>query len=160
GGLLQFAVDGSKIILHDAANDPAFSKAMQSTLIPDFGFGAYLYSTDHKFYAGVSAPQLLQNKLRFFDYTTSSLNKLTTHVYITGGYRFDLNDEFAIEPATVIKLSVASPLQVDIGARAIYKKMLWMGVSLRTQDAVSAVLGYSYQDYLILGYSYDFIISN
>ena len=160
GGLLQFAVDGSKITLHDATTDPAFSKALQSTLVPDFGFGTYFYSTDHKYYAGISVPQLLQNKIKFFDYTTSTLNKLTTHVYITGGYKFDVNDDFTVEPATVIKFSVASPLQVDLGARAIYKKMAWLGASFRTKDAVSAVIGYCYQDYLTFGYSYDFTITN
>jgi len=160
GGLLQFAVDGSQITLHDAATDPAFSKALQSTLIPDFGFGTYLYSTDHKFYLGISAPQLLQNKLKFFDVATSSLSKLTTHGYITGGYRFDINDDYTIEPATIIQLSDASPIQVDIGARTIYKKMVWLGVSYRTQDAVSAMLGYCYQNYLMISYSYDFVTSD
>lgn len=160
GGLLQYAVDGSKIKLHDAGVDNALNNTLQSALLPDAGFGVYFYDTDHKYAAGVSAPQLLQNKIKLYDENSATLSKLTTHVYITGGYRFDINDDIAAEPSTLVKLSQATSPQTDIGARAIWQKQVWLGGYFRTGDAVSAIAGYSFKDYISIGYSYDFTITN
>jgi type IX secretion system PorP/SprF family membrane protein len=159
GGLLQYSVDGSKIILHDAV-DGALGNTLQSVLLPDFGFGAYLYSSKNKYYFGIAAPQLLQNKLKLYQKTGSNLSKLTTHSYVTGGYLFQINDDFSVEPFTLIKLSAATPVQCDIGARGIYQKKAWIGFNYRTKDAISMIAGYTHQDYLTIGYSYDFTTTN
>lgn len=155
GGVLQFLVDGSKINLH-TPNDIAISSGIQSVVIPDFGAGVYAYSTDHKWYVGVSVPQVLQNQIRFFDYKTSSLNKLATHVYSTAGYKFNVGDNFKIEPSFCIKYVKPAPLQFDLGLRAIYKDKIWIGSAFRYLDAVSAMIGYTMQENLTFAYSYDF----
>jgi type IX secretion system PorP/SprF family membrane protein len=153
GGLLQFSVDGSKITTHDQ-NDLAMSSGMQSVIVPDFGFGAMLH-TD-KYYVGASIPQLYQSQLKFFDYTTSTLSKLATHYFVMGGYKYDVNDDIRLEPSMLIKYVSPAPLKVDIGFRAIYKKMAWAGVSYRTNDAIAFLIGYTYQNYLTFAYSYDY----
>ena len=158
-GLLQFMVDGSKITLRDPA-DMVISSGLQSVLIPDFGAGIYAYSTDHKWYAGVSVPQILQNKLKFFDNTTTSLSKLATHYYATAGYKFNVGDNFKIEPSTCIKYVSPAPLQFDLGVRGIYKDKFWIGGAFRYLDAVSAMIGYTMQENITLAYSYDFTTTN
>jgi len=158
-GLLQFAVDASKITLRDPS-DNIISSGYQSVILPDFGAGIYVYSTDKKWYAGVSVPQIAQNKIKFFDYTTSTLSKLATHVYATAGYKFSLNDDFKIEPSTCIKYVTPAPLQFDIGLRAIYKDKIWIGGAFRYLDAVSAMIGYTMQENITFAYSYDFTTTN
>lgn len=160
GGLLQYAVDGSKITLHDPGVDVALNNSLQAMLMPDFGFGAYFYDTNNKYYFGVSAPQLLQNRVKLYDASTSTFNKLTTHVYVTGGYKFNASDAFEIEPSTLLKISQASSAQIDLGVRAIYQKQIWLGAYFRTKDAASALVGYTFKDYLSIGYSHDFTITN
>lgn len=157
GGLLQFSVDGSKITLRDQ-NDLALSSGVQSVIVPDFGFGAML--RHDKFYAGVSVPQLYQSKLKFFDYTTSTLSKLATHFYVMGGYKYDLNDKIRLEPSVLIKYVSPAPVKIDIGVRAIYKEMMWAGVAYRTKDAITALVGYTYQNYLTFAYAYDMTTTN
>ncbi len=159
GGIMQFMVDGSKITLHDN-NDLVISSGIQSVLIPDFGAGIYAYSTDHKWYVGASVPQILQNRITFFDYTTSSLSKLATHYYITAGYKFNLNDNFKIEPSTCMKFVTPAPFQFDLGLRVIYKEKIWLGSAFRYLDAVSAMVGYIIQDNITFAYSYDFTTTN
>jgi type IX secretion system PorP/SprF family membrane protein len=156
-GLLQFAVDGSKITLRDQA-DLVISNGYQSVIVPDLGFGAYFYSD--KYYIGASVPQIYRAKLRFFDYTTSDLSRLETHFYFSGGYRFDIGDDFAIEPSTLVKIVKPVPVQFDLGTRFIYKKKMWIGGAYRNLDAVSAMVGYLYDEYLTFGYSYDFTTTN
>ena len=157
GGLLQFAVDGSKLTFHDQG-DVALSNGMQSVIVPDFGFGA-LFHTDN-YYIGASVPQLYQSKLKFFDYTTSTLSTLATHYFLMGGYKYNLNDNIRIEPSVLVKFVNPAPVQADIGVRVVYKNMAWAGVGYRTSDAIPVMVGYTYQNYLMFAYSYDIITSN
>lgn len=157
-GLLQFAVDGSKIILYDP-NDAAISTGIQSVLIPDFGAGLYAYPSNKKWYAGISVPQVMQNRIKFFDYTTSKTNKLATHFYGIGGYKFNINDDFVVEPSICIKYVKPAPLQFDLGVRAIYKEKVWLGTAFRLKDAVSVMVGYNLKENITFAYAYDFTTS-
>lgn len=154
-GVLQYAVDASKINTHDI-NDIAISTSLQSTTVPDFGFGTYLYSD--KFYFGVAAPQIYPSRLDFFDYKSKS--KIVTHIYATGGYKYKINDAFVLQPTALIKFVSPAPIQIDLGARMIYQEKVWLGAGYRTKDALSALVGYTYQNNITIGFSYDFTTTN
>ena len=156
GGLIQYSIDGSKITLNDKA-DP-LSGGLESVVIPDAGFGLYLYSANY--FLGVSVPQLFQNRLKLFETdTTEVLGRLKSHLFVTGGYKFALGDAFEIEPSFLMKMVSPVPVQFDLSAKVIYQKKFWLGLSYRTYDAMSVLLGYSYLEQLFFGYSYDFTTS-
>lgn len=157
GGLLQYAVDGSKITTHDPG-DAVISTGYQSSLVADFKFGFYLYSK--KFWVGGSVPQLLSNKLFFFDSQQFSASQLWFHYNLSAGYTFDINDDFQIQPSFLVKYVKHIPMQLDAMARAIYKEQVWLGVSYRTMDAISVMAGYTYRNNLSIGYAYDLTQSN
>ncbi|MCE9537774.1 MAG: type IX secretion system membrane protein PorP/SprF [Bacteroidetes bacterium] len=159
GGILQFMVDASKITLKNPI-DQVISTGLQSVIAPDFGVGIYAYSTDKKWYAGASMPQILQNRINFYETASTSLSKLATHFYITGGYKYQLNENFTIEPSALIKFVKPAPVQFDLGVRAIYREKIWLGAAYRNLDAVSAMVGYTMQENLTFAYSYDFTTSN
>ena len=159
GGILQYTVDGSKITLHDP-DDHTLGQGVQSVFIADFGAGIYAYSTDHKWYIGASVPQMTQNRIHFYDYTTSSLSKLATHFYVTGGYKFKLSDDFKLEPSTCVKFVEPAPVQFDLGLRLIYKDKFWFGGAFRYLDAVSAMVGFTMQENITFAYSYDITTTN
>ena len=158
-GILQFMVDGSKITKHDPL-DPILSDGIQYSYLPDFGVGVYAYSTDHRWYVGASVPQIGQNKIKFFDNTVSTLSKLSTHMYVTAGYKFDVGDNFKIEPSTCLKYVKPAPFQFDLGVRGIYKDKIWLGAAFRYLDAVSVMVGYTMQENITFAYSYDFTTTN
>jgi len=158
-GLLQFMVDGSKITLHDP-QDNVISNGVESTFIPDFGAGIYVYSTDHKWYAGASVPQITQNRVRFYNYTSTGLSRLATHYYATAGYKFDLGEDFKLEPSACLKYVQPAPFQFDLGLRVIYKEKIWLGGAFRYLDAVSAMVGFTMQENIMLAYSYDFTMTD
>jgi type IX secretion system PorP/SprF family membrane protein len=158
-GILQFMVDGSKITLHDPS-DAVISGGLQSRILPDFGAGVYVYPQNHRWYFGASVPQIMQNQIKFFDYETSTLSKLATHFYVTGGYKFDVGDNFKVEPSTCIKYVSPAPLQFDLGVRGIYKEKLWLGAAYRHLDAISVMVGYTMQENLTFAYSYDLAMTN
>jgi len=158
-GILQFMVDASKITLRDPA-DNVISNGVQSVLMPDFGAGLYVYSKDKKWYVGASVPQIFQNKIKFFDTNTATLSKLATHYYATAGYKFNVGEDFKIEPSTCIKYVKPAPLQFDLGLRGIYKDKYWIGGAFRYLDAVSAMVGFTMQENILFAYSYDFTMTN
>jgi type IX secretion system PorP/SprF family membrane protein len=158
-GLLQFMVDASKITLRDL-NDVVISNGVQSMLTPDFGAGIYAYSTDKKWYAGASIPQLFENRVSFAETTTSATSKLATHFYVTGGYKYDLNNDFKLEPTLMINYVKPAPIQFDLDIRAIYQEKMWVGVGYRYLDAVSIKIGYIMQENLTFAYAYDLSTSD
>jgi type IX secretion system PorP/SprF family membrane protein len=152
-------VDASKITLKDVS-DQVISNGIQSVVTPDFGAGIYAYSIDKKWYAGLSVPQLFQNKIVFKEIYSSSLSKLATHFYATGGYRYTINSDFKIEPSIMLKYVKPAPLQFDLGLRAIYRDKVWLGTVYRYLDAISVMMGYTMKQNLTFAYSYDFTTSN
>ena len=156
GGIVQYNIDGSKITLVDKT-DPLGSMGIESVLIPDAGFGLYWYTEDY--YLGASVPQLLQNKLKLSD-TTNLTGKLNSHYYVMGGYKFKIGTDFEIEPSFLMKMVIPVPMQFDISSKVIYQKMVWVGASYRTFDSMSALIGYSFEEKILFGYSFDFTLSD
>ncbi|MFT5247859.1 MAG: type IX secretion system PorP/SprF family membrane protein [Gammaproteobacteria bacterium] len=156
-GLTQFTIDGSRIKLAEA-DDPALYSELSSQLVVDGKFGAYLYHD--KFYVGFTLPQLFQNKIDLYESENPGLNKLEDHYMLLAGYKFQINDDFMIEPSVLVKYVQPTPVKIDATIRAHWKEMLYLGASWRNNDAIVAMIGYEWNRSLTIGYSYDFTTSN
>lgn len=155
-GLLQFAVDGSQIIL-DEPGDQALTSQMESVLVPDIGCGIYIYGSHY--YIGAASPQIVESKLKLTTFSGAQ-NELATHYYLSGGYKFDLGTRFNLDPSLVVKYVNPAPVQFDFSLRLEFLKKVWIGAGYRTLDAAYAMVGYVYKDNLTFGYSYDYPISD
>jgi type IX secretion system PorP/SprF family membrane protein len=155
-GLLQYKIDGSKISTADP-NDPipVLQGGSTSLFLPDASMGVYLYASN--FQVGFSAVQLLNNKLKLY---STGLSKLTSNYYLTGGYKYFFDRDWAVEPTALIKAVGPVPLQMDLSAKVIYQSQIWGALAYRTGDAISIIIGYAYQKKIYVGYSYDFGISD
>lgn len=154
-GLLQFKVDGTKINMLDI-QDPSVLNTVYTSRIPDAVFGAYLFAP--KYYFGLSAHQLLNNKLNLYD-GDNGMNRVKNHFFAYGGYIFDTGKDFEIEPTVLLKVMQPVKPMLDVSLKTTYKKMIWLGVSYRTYDAIACMIGYNYQNQIYFGYSYDLSIS-
>ena len=156
-GILQYSVDGSKIYPHDVG-DPILSPNYQSALAPDLGAGIYLYSK--KLYVSLSFPQIYQANMKFFTYQTTKNSTLAIHFYGLAGYKINIGEDFVLEPAVLIKMTdpvqYNIPVKADAGLKFSYQNKIWIGANYRSNDAISAMLGYMYNNWLMLGYSYDY----
>jgi type IX secretion system PorP/SprF family membrane protein len=154
-GLLQWGIDGSKITLKDEG-DQQLLTSYQTAPVPDFGAGIYFYEKK-RFYAGISLPQLYQAPIALYPGAQKN-SRLASQLNFNGAYLFDITDEYKIEPSVLLKYEKPAPLKLDVGVRGIYNMkldQLWVGAVYRHKDAISVLLGYMYQDYLTVGYSYD-----
>ncbi|MDR1865703.1 MAG: type IX secretion system membrane protein PorP/SprF [Bacteroidales bacterium] len=164
-GFLQYRVDGSQLEL-DSPDDPNKMEddyapaTLMSAFLPDAAAGAYLYHP--KWYAGVSALQLFNNNIKF-NGMNSGRNKLKTHFYGIAGARLPLGEQWTAEPAAMARILEATPLQLDITARIIFREQFWGGVNVRNtfqsfQDA-SVMLGYIHNGRINIGIAYDYTTS-
>ncbi len=156
-GLLQYSVDGHKLTLHDN-DDVVLTTVYRSKLVPDFGAGAYFYSD--KLFVSLAVPQLWQSKVKYKNHEYTDDSKIKPHVYLLAGYKFYFNENYMLEPSVMLKYNNPTPLKIDAGLRFAYQDKIWIGAAFRTHDAITALVGYEYKKWLMIGYSYDITTTN
>lgn len=156
GGITQYSLDGSEINIEDET-DPAFIGNLQNEILPDAGFSFYLYGKN--FYFGGSAPRLIQRDLKFDDVIGTS-GRIVNHYFLTAGYTYEINNQFKLDPSAIVRFVNPLPLQFEGTLRATYMDQFSVGLSYRHEDAIAMLLGFTLNNTLTFGYSYDFIQSN
>ena len=156
-GIMQYKIDGSKILLHDD-NDPSLGNAIYTSIIPDANFGVFYYTDKYNF--GISAGQLIASKINFSELKALGVNRLRPHIYAHGTYKYKIDDDWDVEPSMLIKYVWPTPPQLDLTVRGIWRDKVWAGIMWRTMDAVGFYIGYNYNDQLYFGYSYDYSTTN
>jgi type IX secretion system PorP/SprF family membrane protein len=153
GLFYQFYLDKSEMNVEES--DDIIFMGNEKMFVVDAIFGTYLYGKNY--FAGLSVPQLFNRNV---DLKTDKIlqEKQVRHYYLHGGYKFDINSDFTLEPSLLIKLMGSGLYQVDINALAEYKKMVSLGLSYRTSDAIVIQAAYRYKEFQ-LGYSYDITVS-
>jgi type IX secretion system PorP/SprF family membrane protein len=133
------------------STDNVLNEGNFKAFYPNFSFGAFYYS--EKFYAGISVPELMQTKI------TSSeeffIMKQVRHYYLMSGYTFHMGEKYKLEPSTLVKYVHGAPVELDLSAKFTAYDKFSLGASYRSNDAVVAFLGFTFQERWHLGYSYD-----
>ena len=137
-------------------NDKKFSANTPNLILPNAGFGIYYYT--EKYYAGLSIPRLIENKIDVSksDMVTNSANTKNWHYFFTGAYVFDLTEDFKLKPCVMAKIVNGAPLEFDINANLLVKEFWWIGAGYRTGDAITFLTSFQLTRQLRLGYSYDY----
>ena len=161
---LQAGVKNSDLMLGFKAydeTDPFLNSQLQLTkkFVPDANFGIYYYSD--KFYAGVSSHQLLQNQSLLVrdSIGNTQFTKLATHFYGMTGAAFPIGDNVVFRPSLLAKFVKNAPPQLDLNASFLFANTLWVGVSYRTEKAISLITEVNIAQNLRIGYSYDIWIN-
>jgi type IX secretion system PorP/SprF family membrane protein len=152
---MQYRVDGTQITLKDPS-DLALQGEVHTSWVPDANIGVYLYHSD--FWVGFSTAQLFTTKLKLYEPGTG-INKLKSHFFLTGGYSYSFHPDWEVEPSLMLKGTFPKALQLDLNTRVLWQDMIWLGLSYRTGDAISILIGYSYEERIYFGYSYDITLS-
>ena len=105
-GITKVGVDKTKLDFDGNGDpvDPATGSAISGELFkarPDLSAGLYLYSRDY--FIGLSAQQIIPQKLQFADDATfTTTGKLIPHVFLNAGYRFLLTDDINAIPSFMV----------------------------------------------------------
>jgi type IX secretion system PorP/SprF family membrane protein len=154
GGMTNNSFDLSKAQAAQP-NDPALAgRGTIRRTRPDLGAGLWLYSADY--FLGVSAQQLIPQKVSFVDEQYGI--KLIPHFFATAGYRFLLSEDINALPSAMFKMVAGSPTnpQFDVNLKVQYQDLLWLGGSFRLKDGYAAMAGVKVGNSFNVGYSFDF----
>lgn len=146
----QYAVDWDELDLNDPDN--ALPQGKRSVFVPNAAFG--LFYSKESWYAGYSIQNLFRSKLDFDDVESATEARLYFHHYIQAGTAIGVNDNLAIEPHTLIKVTKSAPMQMDLGVYGVYKKMAGIGLSYRTGDAMYFTAKFEWKEMITVGYNY------
>ncbi|MBB1138179.1 type IX secretion system membrane protein PorP/SprF [Myroides sp. WP-1] len=148
GSLLD--VDYNKLHIYDGT-DPISEDNIKNKFAGNVGAGAYLYSD--KAYVGISVPMILSSNI--YNDNDYKVMKEKAHVYLMGGYVFDLNHNIQFKPAALVKVMTGSPLQVDVTANFLFHEKFTVGAAYRWDASISGLAGFQVSEGLFIGYTYD-----
>ncbi|MEO9894081.1 type IX secretion system membrane protein PorP/SprF [Aurantibacter sp.] len=157
GNLLNLDFEGLRQRDDENFRESINTDDIQNKFSPNFGLGVYYHT--NTFYAGLSAPNLLEtehfDRSGTDDNAVDFLAKERMNFYLITGYVFDLNNNFKFKPALLTKVVSGAPLQVDVSANFLFNDKFNFGAAYRWDAAVSAIAGFQITDQFMLGLAYD-----
>ncbi|MBF9255461.1 type IX secretion system membrane protein PorP/SprF [Pontibacter sp. 172403-2] len=164
-GVVQYTLDGSKFGI---INDPSIPSGKETSIKPEIKLGAYFHND--RFYAGISASDLLQFK-------EDEQLEPERHYYFTAGYVLDMGSFLKLKPSVLVKETFNSPTSIDMNAFVLLGDRLWLGSSYRTsmrvfsddpeeteilakRTAVALIAELQVSKSLRLGYAYDKMLND
>ena len=154
-GIKHYTIDWSVLDPKDPG-DIALSEDSQNRLVPDVDFG--IYYKHARYYAGISAKHLLQNQIIVSSSPPdggSVFTRLAINLYGIAGGMFPLSDKLDLMPSLLVKYVKNNPIQADFSCRLMMLKVLTLGISYRTENAIGLLASVELGKGFSLGYSYD-----
>jgi len=155
-GVSRTNLNTSELSLENAF-DPAVDNASNAQWNPDLGVGIWAYSSDY--FVGISAQQVLPQKLYFSTNIAYDQSKTTPHYYFTAGYKLFMSDDVALLPSFLIIGVKPVPVSYAINMKVSFKDVLWIGGSYRKDDSFGVLAGFNISSLINVGYSYDITTS-
>lgn len=139
--------------------DPSIPYGYNLLVLPNVGTGVYLSGS--KYYAGISVPHIIEHNLDFdpTDTQVRSLAQLKRHYFAMAGVVLSITKDIKIKPAGLVKVVGNAPVQFDANLMFIFKDALWAGASYRHGDSMDFILQYHLNDFMRIGYSYDYSVT-
>jgi type IX secretion system PorP/SprF family membrane protein len=130
------------------SSDPAFVGSYSKFNI-NASFGIYFRT--HRFYSGLSIPELFQNSLSGAE---KGFKPNRWHYMALAGYYFELSENFILTPSAQIRVTMNAPIQGDLLVRGIYTNF---GATLgyRTENSLVIGLDYMIKDRVRIGYMFN-----
>jgi len=156
-GLSSISLDINALTFENAY-EPSLTRAIVNQLRPDLSLGLWLYGS--RIFAGISAQQILPQKLSFSGDEAYNQGKAVPHFFATTGYKFFVDEDIALIPSIMVKYVQPAPVSIDLNAKMAFKDKFWLGGSYRKEDSFSVMAGFNIGKALNLTYSYDFTTSD
>ncbi len=149
GGFDNRTADFSRLDLFNQ-NDQAFT-GVETRMTPNFGTGVYL--ANRNFFAGISIPFILENRIT--NNTFSEDSRESRFYYATAGGVLTLNPDLKLNPSVLFRLQENAKPAFDINANLIFQDIAYAGISYRSNNALTFLFQLILNDNLRAGYAYD-----
>lgn len=129
----------------------------ESMYIPDGSFG--IYYSYMPFYIGLSARNLFESSVKFGSDQSFADYQDKRNYYLITGYRYDMENDFEIEPFVLVRTNESFNLQADISLTGYYKRDYWLGFTYKTGNALVTKVGIKV-DRIYIGYAFDYSLND
>jgi type IX secretion system PorP/SprF family membrane protein len=138
--------------------DQVFTNNIKNRWLPNAGAGIYYYTP--KFFAGASAPNLLNYDANGWGTKiVKDAPAYVSHGYVYTGYVLEANPNLHFKPSILVKYVRNAPAEVDLNLNVLINKKFWVGGSYRTGDAIVGIVEYQHDGNWRIGYAYDFAMT-
>ncbi|MBW1655733.1 PorP/SprF family type IX secretion system membrane protein [Flavobacterium quisquiliarum] len=152
GGGRVINIDWSKGSHKDP--DVQFRENITNKFLPVVGAGLYWHG--ERDYIGLSIPNFMTRERYTYDDIADDLVNERMHLYLIGGIVFDLSAHTKFKPTVLVKYVAGAPIIADFSANFMFNNALTLGVSYRTSDSVSGLVGIQITPMIMAGYAYDY----
>lgn len=122
-------------------------------------FGAGLYYRDNKFYAGISVPYILNNKLIDAEDFSGQAQQYR-YYYATAGMTHKVSEKVKVLPSVLVRIQEQAPLSFDFNAILALYDVVGIGASYRLGDSFVGLFELSLNENFHVGYAYDITTSD
>ncbi|MGB3606798.1 MAG: type IX secretion system membrane protein PorP/SprF [Psychroserpens sp.] len=156
-GISFFSTNFNGFVYSDPLPDPAFAENISRTF-PNIGAGAFYFSDNY--YVGFSIPNLLKSK--YLDESSGIVTEGSEelHMFFTGGYVLNINENILLKPAFMAKSVSGAPLSFDLTSNVLINNKVEFGLGYRFEDGISGLVNFRVLPNVRLGYAYDYTVSN
>lgn len=154
GGFNNLRSDYNKLIIKNSG-DPNLG-GVDTKMNPNFGAG--LYFRKNNFYAGLSVPYILNNKVVGQE-GIASFAKQKRYYYLMAGFTYKLSNRVKVVPSTLIRVQDSAPISFDLNTIFVLYDVVGLGCSYRLGDAVVTLFELQINDNFHVGYAYDITTS-
>ncbi len=170
-GATQYSLNADKAIVGDKS-DLNFT-GNRYHLSPNASLG--LFYNDDRFYAGLSANNLLTNILNKKNNSSNDVVLPPIHMFLTVGALIDVNNDVKFKPSLMYRDDPRNRGNFDVNASFLFKDVLWLGASYRLsvdmwkknvgtsaifqQNSLVGLVEVYVAKSLRLGYAYDYGLS-
>lgn len=171
-GAVQFSLNSDKAVINDQT-DPNFV-GVQNHISPDARLG--IYYNNNKFYAGLSANNLLASALNKNNERARFIILPPIHMFLTVGAIFNVNNDVKAKPSLMLRDDPNGRGNLDLNASFLFKDVLWIGASYRTgvdmwkttnilsptfqQNSLVGLVEVFVAKQFRIGYAYDYSLSD
>lgn len=136
-------------------SDPAFLQNTDDILL-NLGAGVFYYT--NKYYLGISIPNTIKSP--HLTVQGHQFGSEVSHYFITGGYVFDVSPTIKFKPSFMMKSAFNAPTSLDVSANVFFDERIEAGITYRLEDSFGAMVNFSVNSDLRIGYAYDHVVSD
>lgn len=139
--------------------DAMFNSGRESNVVPRAGVGFHFYADDY--YVGISVPRVLTfNDKHSLTIKKENLPSLVSHYYLTGGYKFPVNEDITMRTTALMKYTPNVKPQADVNVMGIYREMIGLGLGYKSLGFASVNVLYMYKQSFSIGYAFDMTLTS
>lgn len=119
---------------------------------PNVGVGAYL--KNEKYFVSLATPGLMKNERVDGVEQTEANDRV--HIFLGGGYIFNVSDNWDIKPQTMLKAVSGAPLSADFTMLAQYSDKFEFGANYRLEESITGIATFVFSDFGKIGFAYEY----